>query len=378
MGLATATRLIIIPVIIASLWRQIKYIYNEQNVLSKYTRVNYLITGGLAIIAVITSIPQPTSLWLRNICILSTHQALLIYYYNTEQVIKGEIVVFYKRRMYAIITIISLVVIIIGFFDQNNLTWFVDNRPFQPTAIYYASHIIFYSVGLYIGILGVKQQYLFSKRINSTTLMFRNWLNALAFLLVALGALIVDVNVLIYILIGDIYRYALNQFYHELRIVFGITILILSATSPILVKILVPVNYLVQQRHRRKQVLITYLHEKLTQLVPAVRLPVEQGEHTIRQLVEIGDARDIVWSHVCHPGPITPAEEAELLFSLELKNITINEPGAYETPVIQQDVMQHNLKVAQCLRKLEQRRNATAETAVPPSNPSTRRPSSSR
>ena len=69
MGLATATRLIIIPVIIASLWRQIKYIYNEQNVLSKYTRVNYLITGGLAIIAVLTSIPQPTSLWLRNVCI---------------------------------------------------------------------------------------------------------------------------------------------------------------------------------------------------------------------------------------------------------------------------------------------------------------------
>jgi hypothetical protein len=213
--------------------------------------------------------------------------------------------------------------------------------------------MVFYSIGICVGVLGIRQQYLFSKKIIPVVHKFRIWLGIFVFFLIAFGSTIVVTNILIYIFYGDTYRHTINEYYHAQRIVFGMTLLIQSATTSILLKILVPVRYFELRRQRRKQILITYLHEKLTQVVPVVRLPFERGEHSIRQLIEIGDARDILWSHKYHPAPITPTEEAELLFSLEQTNVTINEPGVYQPPVIQGDVVQHNLMVAQYLRKLE-------------------------
>src|SRR5688572_6174954 len=113
MEFATATRLAVIPIIIAAPWRFIKYIHSDHDLLTKRSRLNYLIAGGLAVVAIASSVPRPTSLWLHSICVVSLHQALLVYYLNIEQVTSGQIVQFHKTRLYTIITLMSIVVIIL-------------------------------------------------------------------------------------------------------------------------------------------------------------------------------------------------------------------------------------------------------------------------
>src|SRR3954452_121110 len=122
----TVVRLALIASLIFSLWYQIRHVYNDQNRLSKYTRINYLVSGGLAGVAIASSIPRPPSLWLHSICVIATHQALLIFYFTAKQVASGTIVPFFEKRLYRLTTLISFIVIAMNFADRTNLTWFVD------------------------------------------------------------------------------------------------------------------------------------------------------------------------------------------------------------------------------------------------------------
>src|SRR5919202_796257 len=103
-----AVRVLLIPVVVVSLSRQIVRIYNDENVLTKYLRINYLVSGALAVVSIAANIPRPTSLWLRSICVVATHQSFLIYYFNCEQIIREEISNFLKRKLYIAATLISI------------------------------------------------------------------------------------------------------------------------------------------------------------------------------------------------------------------------------------------------------------------------------
>jgi uncharacterized membrane protein len=376
MDIGMAVRVLLIPVVVVSLSRQIVRIYNDENVLTKYSRINYLVSGALAVVSIAANIPRPTSLWLRSICVVATHQSFLIYYLNCEQIIREEISNFLKRKLYIIVTLISVFIVVIEYFRRGNLGWFVDNDIYHPTFVYYASQILFYAVMLYVGICGIKIQY--QSLLNSKPLVYlvRNTLGVLIFLLVLISAMIAEINLCLSIFYGDMYRYTLNEIYQGLKPLFGIVILLAAAPSPILARIFAPIkNYFIKRRYRQEAVLIGYLHEKLTRVVP-IRRTLDQKEHSIRRIVEIGDARDILWSHTCHQDPITAMQEAQLLFSLGQKYTTIKGHGEYSTPVIQGDVTQHNLMVARYLRKLEQRRygpiRAATRNSSAPRSPTSR------
>lgn len=365
----TVIRLLVLPTLLIALWYQIKHVSNDTNTLSRSSRRHYIVAGGLAGVAIASSVPRPPSLWLHSICVLSTHQALLIYYFAVEQVASGTIVQLFKKRLYLCTTLTSLIVVTMSYAERSNLTWFVDNEPYDPTRMYYLSQILFYGVGLWIGILGIKQGIQFSRTIVLLQYKVRTWLNIWVFVLITVGVITVETNLVLSLLDGDTYRRALNTLYHGLKIALGATLLMSGVPSSALARVDVPLGYLARRRNQARQRHITYLHERLTRVVPIVRLTLEHGEHAVRQRIEIGDARDIIWSHTKHSGPVSPQEEAELLFALNQANVTFSQPGPYQAAVIPHDGMQHNLAVARHLKKLERRRYASTDTRVPSGHP---------
>lgn len=121
-----------------------------------------------------------------------------------------------------------------------------------------------------------------------------------------------------------------------------------------LIQAIGPLEQYVVYRQQRQYDQIRYLHQKMVQIVPGVHL---QNEHLrdVRMLIEISDARQIIWSLVPHEGLITPAEEAEQLFKLIRSQTIIDVPGEYiPQPTQQRNIVKHNIAVTKHLRRLEQ------------------------
>ncbi len=175
----------------------------------------------------------------------------------------------------------------------------------------------------------------------------------LAFLFVFFSAILLEINIYLYILYGDIYRTGINEIYHAFKPTVAVLLLLASAPSSVLARLLTPIRYLLMRRQQKQQLCMQYLHQKLTQIVPSICLPLDQVRD-VRILIEIGDAREVIWSHYLHSKPITAKEEAELLFSLLQQRVIMTRPGQYQPPAIQDNLINHNVTVAQYLRKLEQ------------------------
>ena len=108
-----------------------------------------------------------------------------------------------------------------------------------------------------------------------------------------------------------------------------------------------------KERHEaEQQALLAYLHQRITQIVPSVRLPVPPTLSAVRSIVEIGDARDIILSHV-HPHARDAACEAQYLASHLYHQRQITELGPFTPPPIMGDAKAYYVLVAQQLQDLE-------------------------
>lgn len=93
----------------------------------------------------------------------------------------------------------------------------------------------------------------------------------------------------------------------------------------------------------------------MVSIVPSVHLPC-QPIHDLRVLIEISDARQIIWSQQQHPRPLTPHEEARHLQTLVLTQTVLTTPGAYVPASTRlKKTIRHNVLVAKYLSSLSQR-----------------------
>jgi len=118
--------------------------------------------------------------------------------------------------------------------------------------------------------------------------------------------------------------------------------------------------YLRRQRYQQEK-LLTYLHDKLMDIVPTLHLDMQgleaaglEVELEDRMVNEIGDARELVYSHHV-PQEVwkAPEEEAKLLHNLLQKQAVIEKAGENGQPDEHVDLLGHNIAVAKHLRKLE-------------------------
>jgi hypothetical protein len=92
----------------------------------------------------------------------------------------------------------------------------------------------------------------------------------------------------------------------------------------------------------------------MIQIVPRVHLPHEHLR-SLRAHIEIGDAREIIWSHYAASGTVTAKEEAQLVCKLLRENVTISTVGPHQPPAIHQELTHHHLLVAKHLHTLSAR-----------------------
>jgi hypothetical protein len=151
------------------------------------------------------------------------------------------------------------------------------------------------------------------------------------------------------VVVGDRYRAQLNELYHALKIPIGLFQLISAAPAPLFIVVARPVEVWRARKQAQQRQLIQDLHAAMIRVVPHVHLPNE----TLRDLragVEIGDARDVIWSHHLRTAPITPRDEASLLRSLLRNNVILTQVGHHEPPATVESLAVHNLKVARLLK----------------------------
>lgn len=94
----------------------------------------------------------------------------------------------------------------------------------------------------------------------------------------------------------------------------------------------------------------------MVQIVPRVQLENQALRH-LRMQIEIGDAREIIWSHIPLAHAMNPKEEAKYLWSLLQSKQVLLQPGTYEPPSIPYETTTYNLAVARHLKWQEQRQN---------------------
>ncbi len=178
-------------------------------------------------------------------------------------------------------------------------------------------------------------------------------LSLCAFALNLLGLLLEELNLLLAMLKNVEYRLALNTFYH-VSLVVMVLLIVLNYILPdkILVKIVAPLASYKALRQQRQKELLRRLHQTMVNIVPGVQLPCEAPVRDLRILIEISDARQIIWSLEQRLKPVTPQEEARYLLHLMHKKTVLTTPGTHSPPpTSRKNIIKHNVIVAQHLQK---------------------------
>ena len=114
-----------------------------------------------------------------------------------------------------------------------------------------------------------------------------------------------------------------------------------------------PLSAYITLRQRQQQELLSYLHQRMIQIVPGVQLSCEQIQN-LRVLIEISDARQVIWSQMRRTQPISPEDEAKHVLYLICNHTVFDKPSEYlPAPVQYHDIVKHNIAVARHVKSLQ-------------------------
>jgi hypothetical protein len=302
------------------------------------------------VISNIAAIPQPPTLFLRLLTVITFHQGVLLIYFGIVQSSKTEILPFYTTKVYLGSTFLLGFNLVLEWLRRDNLGSFIDNQAYRPDAIYFASYALFYGQWLFLSILlllalkrFMQQNTLLPYRLRIGISLAWGWLFLLC-------ALLTEINLGLSLTIGDAYRVQINQLYHSLKVPIGLLQMISAAPAPLFIYVSRPIETWSAWRQARHKQLIQRLHHVMIRIVPGVHLP-NEAFRDIRAQIEIGDARDVIWSHYPRAQAITPRDEAKLLYDLLDNNVTLTTLGQHQPQQTRDPLLSHNLKVAKLLQR---------------------------
>ena len=116
-----------------------------------------------------------------------------------------------------------------------------------------------------------------------------------------------------------------------------------------------------ERRDANAQVLLRELHQAMIAVAPSVHL--SQINSTTRMLVEISDARMLLWSQATGYNLCSPRHEARYLHHLLQRGVTIDRWGERQPEVPRSNVIAYNLAVARHLRDLQHHSDASTMPA---------------
>jgi hypothetical protein len=193
------------------------------------------------------------------------------------------------------------------------------------------------------------------QRHTDVTYLARRLICLLGFLIAAIGMVSVTIGIVAWTMSYTSIHATLIRVY-QIGKICALVVIAFGFLVPHrwLIWMTTPVRQLVVERRQQQDLLVAYLHAKMTQITPAVRLVTDDERlGAIRVPIEISDARQLIWSQIARAQPITPRVEAEYLAQLLRAHRVIGAPGPHPPPPTRdRDVHRHNLATAWHLQRL--------------------------
>lgn len=314
----------------------------------------WILQASLFLLTVATSMPQPTTIHLRIINTLSSHQALLSAYFGYRiQISKKDRLLFEQKKLYFLkdkryiaITLLSFMVVIMFILEPDNVGMFINGEAYEPTSIYFLAHLLNYGLWLYLAYLimvNCKKTY---ENGYGFVLLAHKYLGMFLWVAIIVAVMIININLLSSMLIGDMYRSKLNTVYHIIKIIIGIMLLLYV---PFYIRSLPILKLGISLFQRFQGRNIRYLHHTMRSIVTISDVPDTRDLHTIS--IEIEDLRDSLWSHEARIEPITVADEVELLLQHLRHGKQEATIGPYIAPPTALELTTHNIHVGRQLKK---------------------------
>ncbi|MBV9615231.1 MAG: hypothetical protein JO031_07235, partial [Ktedonobacteraceae bacterium] len=322
------------------------------------TPVLHILLGAALclIIWVIAVVSRPLSLWQRIVTANAAQYGALLYYIALKHMFTNRrSTSLLKNQAFWITTLSVLTIIVLDIYLRAQPVFDgTTPLPLHQGWMFYTEAALSYSNLLYLNILIISVYVESLQRNIDTSDQGRLWLFLLAFLISGLGLLLADINLFLFLAGDGNSRIFLNSLYH-LALVISALMVVLAYTLPdiFFLKLFRPLVSYRLYRLQQQQTLLRQLHQVMVKIVPDVQLACEQA-HDLRVLIEISDARQVIWSQQQRTAVITPQDEARHLLHLLHKNVVLATPGEHQPPPTRhKPIVKHNVLTARHLKSLQ-------------------------
>jgi hypothetical protein len=302
--------------------------------------------------------------WMQALEILCLHYGLLLIYVASDQLLNNKPYLPLMRHRLPVLIAISIGAVL-GALSGYHLELFLVDPAFKPTPLYMVSYLWNYGLQLCCIVFMLRLYWGSLHQHTALTYLIRRLTCILSFFIAACSLLASGGSLLLPLLGQRDLRLPLAQIV-PIGETLVIWLLVASFTIPqdVMERIVQPVADSLAWRQWLQHDLLYSLHEKMIQVVPCVHLAYQEMQD-MRVLIEISDARQIIWSHIPPTRAITVQEEAQYLLSLLQQNIVITAPGIYQPLATHQsNVIKHNLAVAKRLKYYARQGHIRATSAL--------------
>jgi hypothetical protein len=320
---------------------------------SKDALVKFLVGGFLFPLHPLMRVSDNTSVVFQIVATLSQYYSILFIHLGVTQLKRGKVYFnIFKEKIICFVNLMSILMISLILVEKENLVSFSDGEKYVPTHTYYIFYIINY---LIIFTVCLSILFTFNKE-NYTHQEVKKaiwwYLGPFCIVFMTVGSGVMIVNVLLSYVWGDYYKDILNDVYSSSKLLFvislGLFTIIPLLPNLLLEKLFNPIRVILDNRSKKQNELIKYLHKHMVTIVPNVRLNDKFNERA-DHLAEIADARLLISTNKPKDWYRSPKSEASLILEMINNKEVLNDFGDFNPIEKGLDEIKHNVKVAEYL-----------------------------
>ena len=323
------------------------YFYHElrgRNRIGKRAISKLAIATSLTLLGATLVIHRPFTWEQRSICITSLCYGVMLAYLGTEQLVNCKLSQPYAKYLFLLVSLFSLLEIYLIYSERNNLSSFVDNEPFQFSYAYYAYYFLFYAFQAFMEIAIVAVLWIgfgIFEEIEYQIVCFIATISIIALLMLN----IIGETALILSILDDKSYTHINDVYQIVRPLPFLIMLPLFLSAKKLTRLAGPLAGYLKNRQEQRHEYIKQLHQIVIAITLSNYRVMSELLSFRRMLVEISDARALLWSNLPHTQPLAVDREARAILDLLQTNKVIGEYGPYSLPPKRYNTIRHNIAV---------------------------------
>lgn len=317
-----------------------------------WSTISKLLIGSLLLlIMAISTLPSPVPLPLYLVRVGCVQLSMLLVALAVEQSLTARSEPRLRSRQLVVIGGIALLGLTLVYQREHGVPPTQDDQITRPWA-HYSSYLINYSLYLYLLGRIIRCYWRSLRPYQELPYLVRLVVCMSGFSASALGVVLLGLLDILGPTVDWLPKRMLLAGF-EWSMLTSVTLLTVGFVVPnaLLWYLVQPCEWVRAWRQRRRQAALCYLHQAMTRIVPDVQLH-NPRLREVRLLVEISDARQMIWSRQAQTMPITAQLEAAYLAQLLRRNVVIDAPGEHQPPrTAQPDIVRHNLTVARLLKR---------------------------